>query len=49
MRSPRRTPFYLISVLDTSAVTSSPSLADIFIGLVVFETTACRRGDRSTF
>ncbi len=30
---------YLISVLDTSAATSSPSLADIFIGLVGFEPT----------
>ena len=48
MRSPRRTPFYLISVLDTSAAISSPSLADIFIGLVGFGSTACRRGDRST-
>ena len=35
-------------MLDASAATSSPSLADIFIGLVGFEPTACRRGDRST-
>ena len=35
-------------MLDTSAAIPSPSLADIFIGLVGFEPTACRRGDRAT-